>query len=55
MIQGWNWNWYCSICRIVKDNDVGSEAEVDGQEVVVPELDEKDRQSFENVQKIIEG
>ncbi|KAM1113492.1 hypothetical protein ACFX19_046925 [Malus domestica] len=44
-----------SKARIVKDNDVGSEAEVDGQEVVVPELDEKDRQSFENVQKIIEA
>ncbi|VVA20708.1 PREDICTED: zinc finger CCCH [Prunus dulcis] len=41
--------------RIATDIDLGSEADLDGQEVVLPELDQKDEKSFELVQKIIEA
>ncbi|XP_021828463.1 zinc finger CCCH domain-containing protein 62-like isoform X2 [Prunus avium] len=41
--------------RIVKYIDLGSEADLNGQEVVLPELDEKDEKSFEMVRKIIEA
>ncbi|ONI15312.1 hypothetical protein PRUPE_3G037000 [Prunus persica] len=41
--------------RIATDIDLGSEADLDGQEVVLPELDQKDEKSFEMVQKIIEA
>lgn len=55
MIKFWNWNGFCCICSIVKYIDLGSEADLNGQEVVLPELDEKDEKSFEMVRKIIEG
>lgn len=55
MIKFWNWNGFCYICSIATDIDLGSEADLDGQEVVLPELDQKDEKSFEMVQKIIEG
>ncbi|KAM3699238.1 hypothetical protein ACJW31_05G010700 [Castanea mollissima] len=44
-----------SKARIVEDNDMDYEGDSNEVEVVVPELDEKDKKSYEEVQKIIEA
>ncbi|XP_050285197.1 zinc finger CCCH domain-containing protein 62-like [Quercus robur] len=44
-----------SKARIVEDNDMDCEGDSSEVEVVVPELDEKDKKSYEEVQKIIEA
>lgn len=46
---------FCCLCRIVEDNDMDCERDSNEVEVFVPELDEKDKKSYEEVQKIIEG
>lgn len=42
-----------AFCSIVKGIDL--EADLDGEEVVVPELNQKDARSFEHVQNMIQG
>ncbi|KAM4099685.1 hypothetical protein ACJW30_05G009800 [Castanea mollissima] len=44
-----------SKARIVEDNDMDYEGDSNEVKVVVPELDEKDKKSYEEVQKIIEA
>lgn len=53
LLKCWNLNGYCCICSIVEGIDL--EADLDGEEVVVPELNQKDAKSFEHVQNMIQG